>query len=405
MLNAELVVGDCLEVLPRLASGCARLAYLDPPFFTQSVQRLSPRDGSRPYSYSDLWLGHDEYADFIGQRLAEVRRVLSPDGTVVFHCDRRCCHIARALLDRVFGAGRFRSEIIWHYRRWSNAKKALLPAHQTLYLYSKGDSHVFNPIRVQYSPATNVDQILQRRVRDARGKSAYERDAAGGVVLGQSKQGVPLSDVWDIPYLNPKAKERVGYPTQKPILLLERVVSLLTHPGDTVVDPFCGSGTALVAAQLLGRKGVGIDRCPRAVELSRRRLAEPVKTESQVVTRGRASYAQVCSDVLAALGDLKAVPVQRNRGIDAIASRQGFEGPVAVRVQRSDESIEIAVDLLARAGRALGCQQMVIVVTEPGSTAPRAGYPPGVVAIETQRVQLERLSAVLPGRQRPRLRG
>ncbi len=164
-----------------------------------------------------------------------------------------------ALLDEVFGSENFRSEIIWHYRRWSNSQRGLLPAHQTILYYSKTDTYTFNEKLTEYSLATNVDQILQRRSRDDSNKSVYDRDENGNVVSNGPKRGVPLSDVWDIPFLNPKAKERTGYPTQKPLLLLERIISLATNEGDCVLDPFCGSGTTLVAAQSLNRTAMGVD--------------------------------------------------------------------------------------------------------------------------------------------------
>ena len=94
--------------------------------------------------------------------------------------------------------------------------------------------------RQDYSATTNLDQILQDRERDENGKSVYKKDKNGNVVLGKEKKGVPLSDVWEIPYLNPKAKERTGYPTQKPVLLLNQILSIVTDEGDLVLDPFCG---------------------------------------------------------------------------------------------------------------------------------------------------------------------
>ena len=129
-----------------------------------------------------------------------------------------------------------------------------------------------------YSETTNVDQILQDRVRDENGKSKYKTDGNGVVVMGQAKKGVPLSDVWEIPYLNPKAKERVGYPTQKPIILLEQIIKLVTDEGDLVLDPFAGSGTTLVAAKMLNRNYLGFDISKDAVELTNSRLEELVKT-------------------------------------------------------------------------------------------------------------------------------
>jgi len=118
------------------------------------------------------------------------------------------------------------------------------------------------------------------------------------------------------PLLNPKAKERVGYPTQKPILLLERIIGLVTSPGDLVLDPFTGSGTTLVAAELLGRKSLGIDIATEAVQLATLRLEQPFKTSSELFRKGREAYVQSDEEALAYLHGLPIVPVQRNRGID-----------------------------------------------------------------------------------------
>ncbi len=130
-------------------------------------------------------------------------------------------------------------------------KKGLLNNHQIILFYSKTSHFKFNRIYTEYSATTNIDQILQERVRNKDGKAVYKYNSDGDIVIGQSKKGVPLSDVWEIPYLNPKAKERVGYPTQKPILLLEQILRLVTDEGDFVIDPFAGSGTTLAAAKML----------------------------------------------------------------------------------------------------------------------------------------------------------
>jgi site-specific DNA-methyltransferase (adenine-specific) len=385
---AELRHGDCREVLPALAAGSARLAYLDPPFFTQRMQRLAPRHQGQPFEFADLWSGQNEYAAFLTQCLSEVRRVLSGDGAVFFHCDRRAAHVARAVLDQVFGARQFRNEIIWQYRRWSNAQRALLPAHQTIYHYSKSDEYVFHPMFVEYSPATNIDQILQRRTRDARGKAVYARDEAGRVLNGGAKKGVPLGDVWDIPYLNPKAKERVGYTTQKPVLLLQRILSLASDPGDLVLDPCCGSGTTLVAAALLGRRSLGIDRSKPALALARQRLAQPMRSESALLDKGRESYRVAAAELLAELGDLELVPVQRNRGMDAILRAQVAGRPVALRVQRVGEALEEAARLLLRAGRAASCGRMVLLARGAQSTR-NPEWPEQLIVIQSARAQLE----------------
>jgi site-specific DNA-methyltransferase (adenine-specific) len=392
-MDAQLIRGDCRSELLALEAGCARLAYIDPPFFTQKVHRLASRDGSREFAFADLWSGHEEYAEFLHSCLSGVWRALADDGSVVLHCDRRSAHIARAVLDRVFGAEFFRSEIIWSYRRWSNATRALLPAHQTLYLYGKSARYVFNPIYGDYSPATNVDQLLQRRARDAHGKAIYARDAGGELIAADPKRGVPLGDVWDIPYLNPKARERVGYPTQKPVLLLERIIALASDPGDLVLDPCCGSGTTLVAAQLLGRRALGIDCSEEAIAISRERTGKPFKTQSPLLERGRETYRQVDEAALLELGELDLIAVQRNRGMDAILRRQYRGRPVAVRVQRPHETALEAAELLARAGASKSCELMILIVTAelgPG-VADAVAWPPRVVAVDSTRRQIAKL--------------
>lgn len=130
-------LGDCLEVLSNMAAECIDLVYVDPPFFTQKTHELATRDRKRAFSFVDLWDSQEEYARFLFDRLHALKRVLVPTGSLFFHCDRKAAHIARLLLEKVFGENNFRSEIIWHYRRWSNAARGLLPAHQTIYYYTK----------------------------------------------------------------------------------------------------------------------------------------------------------------------------------------------------------------------------------------------------------------------------
>lgn len=269
-MSALVYQGDCLNIISTWEKDSIDLIYLDPPFFSQKTHKLTTRDSRKEFSFQDLWSSHQEYGNFIYQRLQEMWRILSPSGSIFVHCDRHASHLIRLLLDDVFSPQMFRSEIIWHYKRWSNSQKALLPAHQTIFYYTKSDDYTFNFIYGEYSETTNVDQILQRRKRDEYGKSIYDKDLDGNIIPSGGKKGVPLSDVWEIPYLNPKAKERVGYPTQKPLLLLEQIIKIATNEGDLILDPFCGSGTTLVAASLLGRNSVGIDISTDAVELTKK---------------------------------------------------------------------------------------------------------------------------------------
>ncbi|WP_157770530.1 DNA-methyltransferase [Pseudoalteromonas sp. 1_2015MBL_MicDiv] len=267
------------------------------------------------------------------------------------------------MLDHIFGAKNFQSEIIWAYKRWSNSKKGLLPSHQNIYFYSKTKDFKFNTLYKPYSETTNIDQILQRRTRDRHNKSVYDKDSLGNSINGAEKKGVPLSDVWDIPYLNPKAKERVGYPTQKPLLLLEQVINLVTAEGDIVLDPFCGSGTTCVAAKLLGRNFIGIDESLDAVNLSKDRIDNPIKTESNLLKNGRDSYNNVEHSVLNFLKGIEFNPIQRNKGIDAILIKQ-YEGtPVLVKVQKDNETLGEAIKLLSNAMKTKKAKKAFLIQT------------------------------------------
>ncbi len=381
MKNFELLLGDCAEHLSQFEPDSIDLIYLDPPFFTQKTHKLVNRDRTKEFSFTDLWASHVEYADFLHVRLQALHRVLSQKGSLFFHCDRNASHIIRSLLDDVFGANQFRSEIVWHYRRWSNKQKGLLPAHQIIYYYTKSNQFTFNPIFTSYSESTNVDQILQKRQRDQHGKSTYARDAAGNILSNGGKKGVPLSDVWDIPYLNPKARERTGYPTQKPLLLLEQILKIASNEGDLVLDPFCGSGTTVVAAKLLNRRAIGIDISNEAITLSQKRLEAPIKTESALLKKGRESYKGADEAALAMLTGLDFSAVQRNKGIDAILKDSLHGTPIPIRVQRPHETIIEAGQSLYRAAKTKNAQIMFLVTVQGGGFFPFANQLPAKVRI------------------------
>ncbi len=384
-MTVEAIVeqGDCLDLLRRVPNESFDTIYMDPPFFTDRVQTLKTRDRTRTFSYDDLWRSHRDYARFLFHRIVEMKRVLRDTGSIFVHCDRNASHMIRALLDEVFGRHQFRSEIIWSYKRWSNARKGLLPAHQTIYFYSKSNNYKFRTIYGDYSESTNIDQILQKRARDEDGKAIYARDENSNVLWDDEKVGVPLSDVWDVPYLNPKAKERVGYPTQKPILLLERIIKISTDPQDKVLDPFCGSGTTLVAAKLLGRNSVGMDTSEDAVELAKSRLKKLVKSNSQLMQKGRDAYLTANKEALDLLRGLDFAPVQRNKGVDVVLRRQ-YEGtPVLVRVQKRGESLTEAAALLSNAANKRGALKSILVRTEHGLAFFDETVPANVLVVDS----------------------
>ena len=176
-------------------------------------------------------------------------------------------------------------------------------------------------------------------------------------------KGVPLADVWHIPFLNPKAKERAGYPTQKPILLLERIIQLATDEGDCVLDPFCGSGTTLVAAKLLQREFIGIDIAPKAIELTEKRLAQPIKSNSALLANGAESYLEKSAYERSILKILDALPVERNNGIDGFLREYVNGRPVSVRIQKEHEDLETAKRRLLQASLSKACSFMILVRT------------------------------------------
>ncbi|MED5073378.1 DNA methyltransferase [Anoxybacillus geothermalis] len=360
----SVLLGDCLEQLKNIKDESVDLIYLDPPFFTQKKQKLKTRDNSKEYSFDDCWDSINEYIDYIKLRLIECRRVLKPTGSIFLHCDKTASHYLRVALDEVFGMENFQSEIIWSYKRWSNSKVGLLNNHQNIYFYSKTKNFKFNTIYTDYSPTTNVDQILQERVRDENFKATYKVDENGKVVIGKEKKGVPLSDVWNIPFLNPKAKERTGYPTQKPILLLEQIIKIATDEGDLVLDPFCGSGTTLVAAQLLNRRYIGIDISKDAVELTKQRLENPIKTSSFLLEKGEKEYITKTEKELAILNSLDAIPVQRNSGIDGFLKEYYQGKPVPIKIQKETETFEEARDKLLKASKKRDCILKILIKTK-----------------------------------------
>ncbi len=362
MIN-EILHGDCLSMLKRIPAHFVDLVYLDPPFFTQSKQTLKSK-ALREYSFADSWESIESYLGYLSIRLREIRRVMKDNSAIFFHCDRNASHRIRVLLDDIFGYKRFVSEIIWTYRRWSASTRTLLGSHQTIFMYAKTANYTFNEMIQDYSETTNLDQILQKRERDQHGKSVYVKDSAGKPILNGPKKGVPLSDTWDIPYLNPKARERCGYPTQKPLQLLERIICLASNDNELILDPFCGSGTTLVAAKLLNREYLGIDSSSEAVELARQRLQNPIRSESKLLKSGREAYKNLPDYVSRILGSLPVKLVQRNSGIDAIHDQFLDGKPVVLRVQRAGEHLREAANKLRRAGKKKDAALLLLIRTE-----------------------------------------
>lgn len=363
MLEDVLIKDDSLNVIRSLEDNQIDLIYMDPPFFTQGVQKLTSWGTDEEYCFSDKWSCMDDYLEYMRVRLEESKRVLKKTGSIFLHCDKNASHYLKVMLDQIFGVKNFQSEIVWCYKRWSNSKKGLMNNHQNIFFYSKSSDFKFNTMYKDYSTTTNIDQILQERVRNNKGKTVYKYDSNGDVVIGKEKKGVPLSDVWDMPYLNPKAKERVGYPTQKPILLLERIIKMVTDERDIVMDPFMGSGTTVVAAKMLNRKYIGIDISSKAMELANSRLKSMVKTESNLMKKGKEAYKNLTEYHENILKSISAIPVRRNSGIDGFLSEYIDGRPISVKIQREDETLDEAINKLQKSSKTKNCLYMILIRT------------------------------------------
>ncbi|NJK81958.1 MAG: site-specific DNA-methyltransferase, partial [Chloroflexaceae bacterium] len=262
------------------------------------------------------------YLVMMTARLIELHRVLKPTGSLYLHCDPTASHYLKIVLDVIFGAENFRGEIIWKRTSAHNSAKRPGPIHDVILMYSKTDTHIWN---IQYQPYDEGYVKQFYRYVDEQGRRYRLSDLTGsGVRYGETGQpwrgidvtakgrhwsvpsaeldkldaegriywppkgsvpsykryldempGVPMQDVWtDIPPIQPHAAERLGYPTQKPLALLERIIQASSNEGDVVLDPFCGCGTAIAAAQKLGRRWIGIDITHLAVGLQKNRLLD-----------------------------------------------------------------------------------------------------------------------------------
>ncbi len=278
--RARLIRGDNVQALRALAQTDVRcaLAYLDPPFFTGREHTLvERRDGrtdesTRVKAFDDRWASLEAYLESLVERVRLARELLLPEGCLVLHVDPRTSHYSKVLCDEVFGADCFASEIVWRYRRWPSKTKNFQRMHDVLLRYVK-DPKAEPRFRQLYEPLAASTRATwgdkrQRAVVDGSGRRVRSSTTE------EASPGTPLGDVWEIGIVAPVARERTGYPTQKPEALLTRLLESCTDPGDLVLDPYLGSGTTAVAALRLGRRSIGIDVNPRAVTIARKRLVE-----------------------------------------------------------------------------------------------------------------------------------
>ena len=278
--NRSLYHGDNLDFLRGMNSETVHLIATDPPFNKNRDFHATPDSLARGARFQDRWswerdvqgewvdsikddwsavwavieMARVAYGDdmgaflcWLGVRLMEMRRVLRQDGSIYLHCDPTASHYIKAMMDGIFGRKNFRNEIIWHYYNIASvARKHFGRKHDILFWYSKSATASFNwdDMREAYSPNSNWV-----RSSESYGDKRYK----------PNKRGKLMHDVWRLPTINNMAKERTGYPTQKPLALYQRIIKASSKKGDMVLDPFCGCATTPIAAEKLERQWVGMD--------------------------------------------------------------------------------------------------------------------------------------------------
>jgi adenine-specific DNA-methyltransferase len=321
--------GDNLEQLAKLPDHCVDLIYIDPPFNSNRNYEVFWGETKEKRAFEDRHESTKAYIDYMRPRCVQLARVLKKTGSFYYHCDWHASHYVKVMLDRVFGERAFHNEIVWKRNTaHSNAKQGAIEygrIHDVLFFYSNGGDWTFNTEYVAYdkeyieSHYRHVEEGTGRRYRKGDltankggGDTEYEWTGPSGRKvrpysgrywayskakmqefeqqgrLVYTSTGMPeykryldempgqaLGDLWDdIDPLNSQAQERLGYPTQKPLALLERIIKIHSNHNDIVLDAFCGCGTALVAAQNLGRQWIGIDVSPTACRVMAKRLRD-----------------------------------------------------------------------------------------------------------------------------------
>ncbi|MDI9350135.1 MAG: DNA methyltransferase [Candidatus Symbiobacter sp.] len=323
-----LYYGDNLDILrTKIASESVDLCYIDPPFnsnrnYFQIYNRINEeadeiKDKAQAQAFIDTWQwrreaidGYNEITDLqnlynhrfsprtvavikglheiLGEggllayivsmtlRITEIHRVLKPHGSFYLHCDPTTAHYLKLVLDSVFceKGGEFRNEIIWCYRRWTATAHRFQKLHDTIFYYSKSQTPLFNP---QWEPYGEWIKKDYKYVDAETGKKWRWHTVKGHrykVFLEDESRGVKIGDWWKINPIGSTAKERLGYPTQKPEALLERIIQASSNPGDVVLDAYCGCGTTVAVAQRLERRWIGIDITYQSIGLILKRLED-----------------------------------------------------------------------------------------------------------------------------------
>jgi site-specific DNA-methyltransferase (adenine-specific) len=260
----SVTVAAALPTVESLASHCVDVIYVDPPFCSN---RRHNGTAALATHFNDRWEGGVEgYLTFLEPCLREMKRVLKPNGSLLLHLDWHVVHYAKVLCDSIFGIDAFQNELVWYYQTGGASKGRFSRKHDTILFYAAGPDFYFDgkAIAIPRTPKA------MKRARSGKGARIAVTDTHKNP-----------DDVLIVPALNPMSNERTGYPTQKPLELLEKLITALCPPNGTVADFFCGSGTTLVAAKRLGRHYIGCDPNPHAIEIARQRLADDAADQTR----------------------------------------------------------------------------------------------------------------------------
>ena len=252
----QLILGDNLEILKSLSSESIDLIYLDPPFFSNKNYEIIWGDKGEIRSFEDRWAGGiDHYISWLKERVAEMHRLLKPTGSIYLHCDHHAnAYIRVYILDKLFGNNNFRNEIVWYYGGGGTSKKQWSRKHDMIFFYTKSNNWIFNT------------DIVRERYKWDRGQKRADGSKR------DLKKGKLPDDIFHFHGVMPWAKERIGYPTQKPEKLIERIIKASSNENDVVLDPFLGGGTTVAVADKLNRQWIGIDQSVQAIKVSEMRL-------------------------------------------------------------------------------------------------------------------------------------
>ncbi len=289
MINT-LYTNDNLFVLHGLNSASVDLIYLDPPFNSKRTYSAPIGTKAAGSSFKDMWTWQDvneayldkliekypslvrfiqsidkihskgmmAYITYMTQRIIEMHRILKDTGSIYLHCDPTASHYLKIILDEVFGRKNFLNEIVWSYQGTANPKKHFKRKHDIILLYAKDEERHFFSDEGSSEEISDFSKSKFTK-EDENGKYKEIKHKDGKIYKQYLRDIQRCKDVWDIPIINAMSKERTGYPTQKPLALLQRIIKASSKEGDVVFDPFCGCATTCVAAQQLGRKWIGID--------------------------------------------------------------------------------------------------------------------------------------------------